>query len=136
MASSIKDGLDQLAADSHLFKIPKGPKERLMIHVRGILTRYEWQFHSGIDVAELLDPFLLAVDRPKAKAHYGLKLSAPAPSPSRFPPRTHDLDDYPIGEEPWIAAFFRQWALEYERENGEAKHGWGVFTKKSESHSG
>ena len=133
MASSIKDGLDQLAAESHFFKIPKKAKERLMAHVRGTLARYEWQFHSGIDLAELLDPFLLAIDRTKARAHYGAKLSASAPDPTVFPTRGHDPDDYPTGQEPWIAAFFRQWALDYEKENGEVKQGWGVWTKPSES---
>lgn len=131
MANSIKDGLKQLATESPFFKISKGPRQRLMDHVRGVLTRYEWQFHSGIDLAELLDPFLLAVDRAKARKHYGAKLSAPTPVPSCFPPREHDPDDYLIGEEPWIAAFFRHWALEYEKENGEVKHGWGVLTKRT-----
>ncbi|KAF2681360.1 hypothetical protein K458DRAFT_83885 [Lentithecium fluviatile CBS 122367] len=135
MALSIKDSLEQIAAESHFFKIPKKPKERLMAHVRGVLTRYEWQFHPGIDLAESLDPSLLAINPKKARAHYGAKLSAPAPDPNVFPPRENDPDDYPFGREPWIAAFFRQWALEYERENGEAKEGWGVWTKKSERDS-
>lgn len=40
-----------------------------------------------------------------------------------------------MGEEPWVAAFFRQWALEYEEQNGEAKEGWGVWAKKEEQDS-
>ena len=135
MASSIRDSLEQLAAESHRFKIPKHAKRRLLSHVNHTLTRYEWQFHSGVDLAELLDPFLLAVDLTEARSHYGAKLSAPTPDPSIFPPREHDPDDYPVGQEPWIAAFFRQWALEYEKENGEVKQGWGVWARKNKSHS-
>jgi hypothetical protein len=135
MANSIKDGLNQLAAESNFFRIPKIRKQRLMSHVRSVLTRYEWQYHSGIDLAELLDPFLLAVDQTKARAYYGARLGATVPDPTVFPPRVHDPDDYPAGQEPWIAAFFRQWSLEYEKENGEVKQGWGVWTKKSQCDS-
>lgn len=132
MTTSIKDALTQLTAEDELFNLSKKEKSRLMMHVRETLTRYERQFHSGIGLAELLDPFLLAVDQTRARAYYGAKLQAPAPNPSMFPRREHDPDDYPRGQEPWVAAFFRQWALEYEQENGEVKEGWGVAAKSED----
>jgi hypothetical protein len=135
MFGSIKDALQRLALDNDLFKLPKLARERLHIHVRDTLKRYEWQFHSGIDLAELLDPFLLAIDIKAAREHYGPQLSAPPPDASRFSAREHDSDDYATGKEPWIAAFFRQWALDYEQENGEAREGWGVWGKNTEQDS-
>jgi hypothetical protein len=135
MLGSIKDALKQLTLEDDFFELHKVAKERLFTHVRIMLKRYEWQYHSGIDLAELLDPFLLAVNIEVTRKHYGHRLSAPSPRPSYFPPREHDPDDYPQGEEPWIAGFFRQWALDYEKENGEAKEGWGVWSKKTEQDS-
>jgi hypothetical protein len=135
MLGSIKDALKKLVREDVFFKLPKQAKDRLFAHVRATLNRYEWQFHSGIDLAELLDPFLLAVDSEATHKHYGRTLSAPAPNISCFPPRDHDPDDYPVGKEPWIAGFFRQWAIEYEEQNGEIKEGWGVWAKKSEQDS-
>lgn len=132
MLGGIKDALAQLAHEDPFYALPKTAKSRLLAHVRTTLKRYEWQFHCGIDLAELLDPFLLAVNADAARDYYGTRLSSPAPDPTHFPPRNHDLDDYPAGQEPWIAAFFRQWALDYEGENGEVKHGWGVWEKKAE----
>ena len=108
MMGSIKDALEQLAQDNGFFNLPKQAKDRLLAHVRRTLKRYEWQFHPVTDLAELLDPFLLALDLNGARKHYGPKLSAPASDLSRFSPREHDLDDYEVGQEPWIAAFFRQ----------------------------
>jgi hypothetical protein len=135
MFGSIKDALQRLALDDDFFELPKLARDRLYTHVRDTLKRYEWQFHSGIDLAELLDPFLLAIDIEAAREHYGPQLSAPSPNASRFSAREHDSDDYAPGEEPWIAAFFRQWALDYEQENGEAREGWGVWEKKTEQDS-
>ena len=40
--------------------------------------------------------------------------------------REIDPDDYPLGEESWMAAFFRQWALDHEEEHGAMEEGWGV----------
>ncbi|KAF2823538.1 hypothetical protein CC86DRAFT_69276 [Ophiobolus disseminans] len=135
MLSSIKDALKRLAFEDDVFDLPKQAKDRIFAHVRTTLKRCEWQFHSGVDLAELLDPFLLAVDVEAARKYYGSRLSAPAPNNSSFSPRDHDPDDYPPGEEPWIAAFFRQWALEYEEQNGEVKEGWGIWAKKEEQDS-
>jgi hypothetical protein len=135
MLGSIKDALKQLTLEDDFFELPRVAKDRLFAHVRNTLKRYKWQFHSGIDLAELLDPFLLAIDIEAVRKHYGPRLSAPAPNTSHFPPREHDPNDYPPGEEPWIAAFFRQWAMDYERENGEVKEGWGVWAKKTEQDS-
>jgi len=132
MLGSIKAGLAALAQENDFYNIPKLAKGRLFAHIRTTLKRYEWQFHSGVDLAELLDPFLLAVNIEDTRAYYGLALGAPTRLPSPFPPRTHDADDYPAGQEPWIAAFFRQWALDYEKENGEVREGWGDWTKKTE----
>ncbi|KAF2876987.1 hypothetical protein BDV95DRAFT_136041 [Massariosphaeria phaeospora] len=130
MSRSIKDTLQQLAQDDDFFALPKRTQGRLLAHVRETLTRYEYQFHYGADLAEILDPFLLAVNVADAREHYGPELYAPAPDPSRFPARENDPDDYPAGQEPWIAAFFRQWALDYEHEYGEAKEGWGMWSRK------
>ncbi|KAF2258361.1 hypothetical protein CC78DRAFT_537824 [Lojkania enalia] len=133
MTLSIATALKQLSIEDIFFKLSHSVKAKLFRHVKQTLTRFEWQYHSGIDLAELLDPFLLAVDIRATRAYFGPDLSCPAPSPDCFPPRTHDPDDYPPGEEPWIAAFFRQWALDYESENGETKDGWGVWSKKEEN---
>jgi hypothetical protein len=135
MFGTIKDALYRLALDDDFFELPRLARDRLYAHIRETLKRYEWQYHSGIDLAELLDPFLLAIDIEAAHEHYGPKLSAPAPDAARFSPREHDSDDYAQGEEPWIAAFLRQWAVEYVQENGEAKQGWGVWEKKTEQDS-
>ncbi|KAH7078475.1 hypothetical protein FB567DRAFT_136730 [Paraphoma chrysanthemicola] len=132
MLASIKDALKQLALEDEFYELPNATMKQILTHVRTTLKRYEWQFHAGIDLAELLDPFLLAIDVDAARKHYGPKLSAPAPNSTYFPPREHDPDDYPPGEEPWIAAFFRQWALDYEKENGEVKEGWGDWAKNPE----
>lgn len=132
MLGSIKDALRQLAQDDDAYTLPKQAEKRLLAHVRTTLKRYEWQFHTGIDLAELLDPFLLAINIADARKHYGSELSAPKLEHTQFPPREHDPDDYPPDEEPWIAAFFRQWALEYEKENGEMKEGWGVWSMKAD----
>jgi hypothetical protein len=123
MLGSIKDTLKQLAHEDGFFELPKTAKNRLLAHVRDTLKVCEWQFHSGVDLAELLDPFLLAVDIKAVRMHYSPQLNDPAPSASHFPPRDHDPEDYPPNEEPWIAAFFRQWAMDYERENGEVREG-------------
>lgn len=130
MTNSIKHALAQLSLENDFYALPKNTLSILVNHIRETLRRYEWQFHSAIDLAELLDPFLLAVDLSAAQGLYGPRLFAPAPLPTPFPPREHDPDDYPRNEEPWIAGFFRQWALEYERENGEARDGWGDWTRK------
>ncbi|KAF1958967.1 hypothetical protein CC80DRAFT_533913 [Byssothecium circinans] len=132
MAGSIKDELERLATESSFFKLSKTEKTRLMSYVSDTLKQYEWQYHSGIDLAELLDPFLRVLDPAIAREHYGSSLYTPATDPSIFPPRANDPDDYPAGREPWIAAFFRQWALEYEKENGEVKEGWGVWANKTQ----
>ncbi|RYE60327.1 MAG: hypothetical protein EOO82_03335, partial [Oxalobacteraceae bacterium] len=126
MLGSIKDALKRLAQEDDFHKLPDAIMKRILAHVRATLKRYEWQFHTGIDLAELLDPFLPAIDVEATREYYGPKLSAPTPRPAHFPSREHDPDDYPPGQEPWIAAFFRQWALEYEKENGELKEGWDV----------
>jgi hypothetical protein len=129
MLGSIKDALKRFAHEDDFYELPDATIKRILFHVRTTLKRYEWQFHSGIDLAELLDPFLLAIDVEAARKHYGPLLSAPAPNSAHFPPREHDPDDYAPGEEPWIAAFFRQWALDYVKENGEVKEGWGDWAK-------
>jgi hypothetical protein len=130
MTKSIENALDDLGQDQKHYRLAKAHKRKLLTHVRRTLTRYQWQYHSGADLAEVLDPFLLAVNPAATAAFMGKKLRAPAPDPSIFPPR-HDPDDYPQGDEPWIAGFFRQWALDYENENGEEKYGWGVWTHRS-----
>lgn len=135
MLGSIKDALKRLALEDDFFDLPRQAKDQLFAHVRTTLKRYEWQFHSGVDLAELLDPFLVAIDVEAARKHYEPRLSAAAPKTSSFPPRDHDQDDYPPGEEPWIAALFRQWALDYEEQNGEVKEGWGIWVKKEEQDS-
>jgi hypothetical protein len=129
---SIKDALRRLAQEDAAYALPKQAEQRLLAHVRTTLKRYEWQFHSGLDLAELLDPFLLAVNVEGTRHHYGPELSAPKLDRTHFPPREHDPEDYPPGEEPWIAAFFRQWALDYEKENGEMQEGWGVWSMKAD----
>jgi hypothetical protein len=126
MLGSIKDALQRYADENDSFKLPKTVKARLLAHVRTTLTRYNWQFHSGIDLAKLPDPFLDAVEIEATLKHYGSLLRAPAPNTTTFGPREHDPDDYPPGEEPWIAGFFRQWAIDYVKQNGEFKEGWGV----------
>jgi hypothetical protein len=135
MLGSIKDALVRLALEDNFFALPKPATARLLSHVRTTLKRYEWQFHAGIDLAELLDPFLLATDVDATREYYGTRLSAPAISDACFPPREHDPDDYPPGTEPWIAGFFRLWALDYEEQNGEVREGWGVWAKKEEQDS-
>jgi hypothetical protein len=136
MLGSIKDGLSRLAQEDDFFELPKQAQQRLLTHIHSTLKRYEWQYHPGIDLAELLDPFLLAIDTKDTRAYYGSKLSSPTPPSYHFPPREHDPDDYEAGAEPWVAAFFRQWALDYEKENGEVKEGWGVWAKKAEEGPG
>ncbi|KAG9189574.1 hypothetical protein G6011_06442 [Alternaria panax] len=128
---SAGSALRRLAQEDDAYALPKRAEQRLLTHVRTTLKRYEWQFHSGLDLAELLDPFLLAIDVGDTRHHYGPELSAPKLDHNHFPPRKHDTDDYPLGEEPWIAAFFRQWALDYEKENGEVQEGWGVWSMKA-----
>jgi hypothetical protein len=135
MFGSIKDALHRLALDDDFFELPRLARDRLYAHICETLKRYEWQYHSGIDLAELLDPFLLVIDIEAARKHYGPKISAPAPDAARFSAREHDSDDYAHGEEPWIAAFFRQWAVDHVQENGETKQGWGVWEKKTEQDS-
>jgi hypothetical protein len=132
MIGSIEDALARMALEDDFFKLTRTAKKRLLAHVRDTLKLCEWQFHTGVDLAELLDPFLLAVDRKAVRKHYGPHLSSPAPNAAHFPPRDHDPDDYLSGEEPWVAAFFRQWAMEYESENGEAREGWGDWAKRTE----
>jgi hypothetical protein len=104
----------------------KDTKCKLLAYVRRTIQRFEWRYYAGVDIAELLDPFIQVVDPEYARAHFGPTLCAPAPNPSFFPPRANDLDDYSLGQEPWLSAFFRDWALEYEKENGEVQEGWGV----------
>lgn len=135
MLPSIKNALEELALDDDFFRLTKKAKALLFRHIRNTLKRYEWQFHTGTDLAELLDPFLRQIDIDAARAHYGPKLSAPASDASRFPPREHDADDYPPGQEPWIAAFFRQWALGYEQDNGEIRAGWSVWERTQDQDS-
>ncbi|ORY08747.1 hypothetical protein BCR34DRAFT_463408, partial [Clohesyomyces aquaticus] len=130
MTNSIETALNELAETDSFFKISKLHKRRLLKYIRDTLFECEWQYHSGCDLAELLDPFLIAVDAAEVLAWYGRHLMAPAPNPRLFPVRANDPDDYPPGQEPWIAAFFRQWALEYEKENGEVKQGWGAWNMK------
>lgn len=72
----------------------------------------------------------MAADSNKARQLYGPELTKPSSDPSFFPPRQSDVEDYPAGEEPWIAGFLRQWALEYEKDYGEMKEGWGEWSKK------
>ncbi|KAF2007249.1 hypothetical protein P154DRAFT_569137 [Amniculicola lignicola CBS 123094] len=91
MANSIGDALNELAEEHHFFKLPNSARAQLLAHVRAILEQFEWQYHPDADLAELLDPFLLAVDP----------------------------EYYPLPYETWIVAFFRQWALEYENKNEE-----------------
>ncbi|KAF2032172.1 hypothetical protein EK21DRAFT_61462 [Setomelanomma holmii] len=135
MLGSIKDALRRLAHEDHFYKLPASAFKLILAHVRTTLKRYEWQFHAGIDLAELLDPFLLAIDAEAAHEYYGFELSAPTPFSSDFPPREHDADDYTPGEEPWIVAFFRQWALDYAEVNGEVREGWGDWSKNPEQES-
>jgi hypothetical protein len=135
MVGSIKDAMCMLVEEDKFYNLPKQTHQRLFTHVRTTLKRYEWQFHSGVDLAELLDPFLLAVNAEDARKYYGPQLSAPAPESATFPPREHDPEDYRPGEEPWVAAFFRQWAQDYEKENGEVREGWGVWAKKVDDES-
>lgn len=132
MLASIKTALSQLAIEDSFYNIPKLAKSRLLTHVRNTLRQYEWQFHSATDLAELLDPFLLATNKTAARKHYGAKLSSTATNATQFPPREHDPKDYPTGAEPWIAGFLRQWAIEYVNEEGEVKEGWGDWFKKKE----
>jgi len=132
MLGSIKEALGRLAMEDDFFKLPRQVKDQLLAHVRTTLKRCEWQHHSGVDLAELLEPFLLAIDIEATRKQYGPRLSAPAPNENTFGPRVHDPDDYPAGKEPWIAGFFRQWAQDYEEQNGEVKEGWGVWVKKKQ----
>jgi hypothetical protein len=118
MMGSIMDTLEQLSHENTFYGLSKKYKGLLSDHVRATLTRYEWQFHLGLDLAELLDPFLLAIDPAASRRYYGPEFSAPTPTPSCFSPRYHDPDDYNPGKEPWLAALFRQWASDYEKENG------------------
>jgi hypothetical protein len=136
MLGSIKDSLRRLAQEDDSFALPAQAQKRLFAHVRSALKRYEWQYHAGTDLAELLDPFLLAIDLEDTRTFYGPKLSSTTPSPYQFPLREHDADDYETGAEPWVAAFFRQWALDYVKDNGEAKEGWGVWAKKADENAG
>ncbi|KAF2109217.1 hypothetical protein BDV96DRAFT_604949 [Lophiotrema nucula] len=129
MVTSIRKALKDLATETKLYSLSRPEMDRLMRHVKDTLTEHEWRYYSGNDLAEILDPFLLAVDQDAAYKYYGAKLVRPAPRGNAFPARTNDPDDYPAGREPWVAAFFRQWALEYERDNGEVKEGLGVPQK-------
>ncbi|KAF1945091.1 hypothetical protein EJ02DRAFT_509786 [Clathrospora elynae] len=106
MFGTIKDALARLSQGDDFYVLSKTAKDRLLAHVHTTLKRYEWHFHSGIDLAELLDPFLLAINAEDTLEHYGPELSAPVPAKyvSHFPPREHDPNDYGPGEEPWIAA--------------------------------
>jgi hypothetical protein len=130
MTASIDDALRQLALEHKFFQLSKDTKRKLIAHVHRTLTRFEWQYHSGSDLAELLDPFLCDVNPENVQKVFGRKLGIPAPDASLFPSRENDPHDYPPGKEPWIAAFFRQWATDYEHDNGEAKDGWGVWSRK------
>jgi hypothetical protein len=129
MAASIDDALQQLAQENEFFQLSKETKRKLLAYVRRTLQRFEWRYYAGVDIAELLDPFLHIVDPEYARAYFGLKLCAPVRNPCFFPLRTNDPDDYSPGQEPWLSAFFRDWALEYEKENGEVKEGWGDWDK-------
>ena len=117
MLGSIKDGLRRLAQEDDSFALPAQAQDRLFAHIRSTLKRYEWQHHAGTDLAELLDPFLRAIDLEDTRTFYGPKLSSPTQSSYQFPPREHDADNYETGAEPWVAAFFRKWALDYVKDN-------------------
>lgn len=132
MLASITDASKQEALDNDMHALSQIDRGRLLNHVRTTLKRYEWQFHSGVDLGELLDPFLCVINVNEASAYYGPKLSPPTWVPSTCPLRTNDPDDYPPGKEPWIAGFFRRWVLEYVKENGEVEESWGVWAKKTE----
>jgi hypothetical protein len=111
MLGSIKDSLHRLAEEDDFFEPSKQAQQRLLPHVRSTLKRYKWQYHPGIDLAELLGPFLLAINIDDTHACYGPKTSSPTLPSYHFPPREHDADDYEADKEPWIAAFFQQWAV-------------------------
>ncbi|KAF2741399.1 hypothetical protein EJ04DRAFT_480748 [Polyplosphaeria fusca] len=129
MLQSIKTAYRHLHHGHEYFKLDAEDKKKLFDHIRETLTTYEWQFHAGVDLGELLDPFLLAIDHRAAVDHFGPDLSKPAPEPNYFGPRAND--DYSAAEEPWLAGFLRQWAVEYVRENGEIRQGeWGIWDKK------
>jgi hypothetical protein len=85
MVGSIKDALARMALEDDFFQLTRTAKNRLLAHVRDTLKLCEWQFHTGVDLAELLDPFLLAVDRKAVRKHYGPDLSSPAPNAAHFP---------------------------------------------------
>ncbi|KAH9863272.1 hypothetical protein IAQ61_009549 [Plenodomus lingam] len=136
MLGSIKSALGQLSLEHDVYMLPNSAKDKLLQHIKHTLRKYEWQFHSDVDLAELLDPFLLAIDPDAAREHFGPAISSPAPDPRVFPPREHDPDDYEMGAEPWVAAFLRAWALEYVKENGEVGEGWGVWSRKKNGEGG
>ncbi|KAF1938021.1 hypothetical protein EJ02DRAFT_475101 [Clathrospora elynae] len=102
MLGTIKDALARLAQEDDIYVLPMTAKDRLFAHVRTTLKRYEWQFHSGIELVELLDPSLLPINAEDTLEHYGPKLSASVPATyvSYFPPREHDPNDYGPGQEP------------------------------------
>ncbi|CAN9308805.1 unnamed protein product [Alternaria alternata] len=81
--------------------------------------------------SSLLDPFLLAVNVEDTRHRYGPELSAPKLNHTHVLSREIDPDDYPLGEESWMAAFFRQWALDHEEEHGAMEEGWGVWSLKA-----
>lgn len=135
MTASIRNALAELSDDDDYYKLSKQSTYDFLDHLRKTLRRFEWQYHTGTDLAELLDPFLVALDMEDAREYYGPGLCKPALDPSVFPPRENDPDDYPTGQEPWIAAFIRRWALDYEKEHGKAKEGWGEWARKSPDQS-
>ncbi|KAH9868569.1 hypothetical protein J1614_007641 [Plenodomus biglobosus] len=100
MLDSIKSTLHQLSLDNDFYMLASPTKDKLFRHIKYTLRKYEWQFHSDVDLAELLDPFLLAIDAEAAREHFGTALSSPAPDPAVFPPREHDPEDYEVGAEP------------------------------------
>lgn len=101
MSQTIDTALNELADENDHFRLAETYRRKLLSHVRTALSQFEWQYHSGAALAELLDPFLLAVNPAAKVKQMGTRLRAPAPNPSMFPPRP-DPNDYPNGDEPWV----------------------------------
>ncbi|KAF2654120.1 hypothetical protein K491DRAFT_717408 [Lophiostoma macrostomum CBS 122681] len=127
----LKQEMKTLADDHPLFKLPSGDLKALNRFWADILKKCKNQHHDADDLAEMLDPFIVEAERVEAKKRYGEQCFEPLPATQAkyFQDRDPESQDYSSGQEPWLAAFLRQWAEAYVLECGttEPAFKWGVL---------
>ncbi|KAF2267348.1 hypothetical protein CC78DRAFT_566289 [Lojkania enalia] len=121
--------LRSLADGEEYFALPESAMWTLRDYWSKTLRARRFQYLTAIELAETLDPFLIEAERTNAQDTLGREASKLTPE-GYFSPRNINWGDYPAGEEPWIAAFLRDWAAEYVGANGQERlgHVWGEYT--------